>query len=188
MSGLESMDSAALEDMTQISVDRSRSRLIAVAIMADMEKKGRTLAVVVRPYAYEHEALDGRIDIPTGFVTDFASIPKTLHFLIHPFGRHAPAAVIHDYLYALGQERARRYADLVFLEAMRESGVPWLRRSAMYRMVRMFGGGGYGLKADWSFVDHETGDPTPPPEERPILAWLDRKTRAARRAASQVLT
>ena len=36
--------------------------------------------------------------------------------------------------------------------ACQDAGVPALRRSLMYRMVRFFGGGGYGLKNDWSFV------------------------------------
>ncbi|MEO0983819.1 MAG: DUF1353 domain-containing protein [Pseudomonadota bacterium] len=187
--GLESMDAESVRQMSEVGVDKTRSRLIAVAIMADMEKKGRTLAVVVRPYGYVHDVLESRIEIPTGFVTDFASIPSGLHWLIHPFGRHAPAAVIHDFLYAIGDKGKRRFADKIFRDAMKDSGVPYLRRSVMYRMVRLFGGGGYGLEADWSFVDSVSGDPLPEAPSPPLLSYRDREAmktlRAERKAAAK---
>ncbi|MGA1342703.1 MAG: DUF1353 domain-containing protein, partial [Hyphomonas sp.] len=102
--------------------------------------------------------------------------------LIQPFGRHAPAAVLHDYLYAIGQKKARALADRLFLNAMREAGVPAIRRSVMYRMVRLFGAGGYGLQEDWKFVDTETGEDIDPPFSPEGLSWAPPKPKRGRRA------
>lgn len=155
---LESLGGVELEAL-QVGHKKHKKRLVAVAILADMEKRGRTLAVVVKDYTYVHEikGVEVPVTVPQGFVTDFASIPKLFQGLIHPFGSHAPAAVLHDYLYAIGQKRVRKFADLLFLHAMRESGVrPW-RRKTMFVMVKLFGGRGYGDPEDWTFADPETG-------------------------------
>jgi hypothetical protein len=186
-SALESAGDEGLESIrrkTRIGRNEVRRRLIAVAILADMEKQGRTLAVVTRPYAYLHpvHGQEVMIEVPLGFVTDFASIPAFFQSLIQPFGRHAPAAVLHDYLYAIGQKKARALADRLFLNAMREAGVPVIRRSVMYRMVRLFGGGGYGLKEDWKFVDTETGEDIDPPFSPEGLSWAPPKPKKGRRA------
>jgi hypothetical protein len=187
---LESMGTDGLESIrqaTHVGKGEKRRRLVAVAILADMEKKGRTLAVVTRPYAYTHpiHEQDVTIEIPLGFVTDFASIPPFFQSLIQPFGRHAPAAVLHDYLYAIGQKRARAIADRLFLNAMREAGVPAFRRSLMYRMVRLFGGGGYGLKDDWKFVDAETGEDAEPPYSTEGISWAPPKPKRGKKAAPE---
>ncbi len=186
-SALESAGDDGLESVrrkTRIGRDEVRRRLIAVAILADMEKQGRTLAVVTRPYAYLHpvHGQEVMIEVPLGFVTDFASIPSFFQGLIQPFGRHAPAAVLHDYLYAIGQKKARALADRLFLNAMREAGVPAIRRSVMYRMVRLFGAGGYGLQEDWKFVDTETGEDIDPPFSPEGLSWAPPKPKRGRRA------
>jgi hypothetical protein len=138
---------------------------------------------VTRPYAYVHPiyGAEVKVEVPLGFVTDFASIPSFFHFIVQPFGRHAPAAVMHDYLYAIGQKKARRLADRLFLNAMKDAGVPALRRSLMYRMVRFFGGGGYGLQNDWSFVDIETGEPVNAPYGNADISWAPPKPKRGKK-------
>ncbi len=178
--GLEAFGSDGLEaarKASHVGRGEARRQLIAVAILSDMAREGRTLAVVVRPYAYTHpvSGTEVSIDIPPGFVTDFASIPPFFHFLIQPFGRHAPAAVVHDYLYAIGARKARRLADRLFLHAMQEAGVGLVARSLMYRAVRTFGWGGYGRPDDWAFVDPETGDETGEPFARDTVNWVPAK-------------
>ena len=187
-SGLEAMGEEGLEATrraTHVGRGEARRHLIAVAILSDMEKQGRTLAVVTRPYAYVHpiHGVDVKVEVPLGFVTDFASIPSAFHFIVQPFGRHAPAAVLHDYLYAIGQKKARRLADRLFLNAMKDAGVPGFRRSLMYRMVRLFGGGGYGLRDDWKFVDTESGDPIDAPYSNSGISWAPEKPRKGRKAS-----
>lgn len=76
------------------------------------------------------------VTVPTGFVTDLASIPRIFRFLIIKNGRHRPAAIVHDYLCRLGLEFSRVTADKIFYEAMKVRHVPWLRRKLMYAAVR----------------------------------------------------
>jgi hypothetical protein len=188
--GLEALGEEGLEAVrraTHVGKNERRRYMVAVAILSDMEKQGRTLAVVTRPYAYVHPiyGVDVKVEVPLGFVTDFASIPSFFHFIVQPFGRHAPAAVLHDYLYAIGQKKARRLADRLFLNAMKDAGVPAMRRSLMYRMVRFFGGGGYGLTNDWSFVDIETGEPVNAPYGNADISWAPPKPKKGKKVISE---
>ena len=79
-----------------------------------------------------------RIVIPGNFDTDFASIPRWFWTFYSPMGRYSPAALVHDWLYRY-QTRTRKESDLIFLEAMKVLGVPYMRRKVIYRTVRMFG-------------------------------------------------
>lgn len=94
--------------------------------------------LVISPFKYVRP--NGTvITVPAGFLTDLASIPRPFWPILPPGDDYGEAAVIHDWLYfAGGLERAE--ADRIFLEAMIDAGVGWLRRRTIYRMVRLFGG------------------------------------------------
>lgn len=81
------------------------------------------------------------VEVPYGFITDLASVPKRLWGVIAPHGLHLGAAVIHDYLYSGASELGltRQMADAVFLDAMTVSGVPSRRKYLMWAAVRLFG-------------------------------------------------
>jgi len=82
--------------------------------------------------------------VPSGFVMDGASIPRSLWFAVgHPLmGNFARAAAIHDYLYTT-HEVSKAEADQIFLDIMIIDKVkPW-RRIAMYYAVKFFGGPAY---------------------------------------------
>ena len=51
-------------------------------------------------------------EVPQGFVSDLTSIPKGLRFYLSK-GEAAPAAVLHDYRYHLG-EKPRKECDQLF--------------------------------------------------------------------------
>ncbi len=91
---------------------------------------------VHEPLQYEGARED--FTVPVGFTTDFASVPRLLWAIIPPTGKYTKAAVMHDWFY---REKflSRKDADGLFRRMMKESGVPWWRRQAMYRAVRMFG-------------------------------------------------
>lgn len=78
------------------------------------------------------------IVVPANFVTDFASVPRIFWSLFQPWGRYGKAAVVHDYLYACGRN-SRKFADEMFLKAMKLLGVTKWRRSIMYWAVRLGG-------------------------------------------------
>lgn len=82
------------------------------------------------------------VRIPSGTITDLATVPRVLWMIFPPHGQYAKAAIVHDYLYdqAIG---SKAFADAVFLEAMEVLGVPKWRRLTMYWAVRVFGRGKY---------------------------------------------
>lgn len=76
--------------------------------------------------------------VPPGFVTDFASVPRALRWMLNPNGRSRRAAVLHDFLYT-GQHLSRKDSDLLFLAALKADGVGLVERQLLYRGVRMGG-------------------------------------------------
>ena len=79
------------------------------------------------------------VNVPEGFITDFASIPKILWNILPPTGAYGKAAVVHDYLYRTPGLTTRLDADNVFREAMKALGVGAFRRNLMYLAVHLFG-------------------------------------------------
>jgi len=77
------------------------------------------------------------IIIPIGFLTNFASTPRIFWSIVPPIGRHAKAAVLHDYLYFCHYYR-RKKCDVVFLEAMQVLNVNKTIRNLMYFSVILF--------------------------------------------------
>ena len=85
------------------------------------------------------------VNIPEGFVSDWASIPAWLWWFAAPFGPHAPAAVVHDFLYSQASSGivdffTRLNVDRTFDEHLRVLGVSMFKRYAMFQAVRLFGG------------------------------------------------
>ena len=84
--------------------------------------------------------------VPAGFLTDGASVPRPFWWLIPPFGEHGQAAVLHDLLCEtstmfekeLPVHVSRKQADEIFREAMKATGVGWLKRNFMYVCVRLW--------------------------------------------------
>ena len=78
------------------------------------------------------------IIVPSGVITDFASVPIGLQWLYKPTGKYSRSAVLHDYLYTI-KDFPRYEADLIFLEAMKCDKVPFHTRWAFYLAVLLFG-------------------------------------------------
>lgn len=83
--------------------------------------------------------------VPAGFVTDFATSPRFLHWLWSPYGAYTRAAVLHDWLlhclegdsYGLTTRLTdSRDTDAIFRVAMRDLGVGWLKRWIGWTAVR----------------------------------------------------
>ncbi len=99
---------------------------------------------VLAPFEYHVGSYpsDTVICVPSGTVTDLATIPRLLWAIFPPHGRWAKAAIIHDYLYA-NAIGSKDYADRIFLEAMAVLGVSRFVRTLMYWAARLFGRGMY---------------------------------------------
>jgi len=90
-------------------------------------------------FRYEDYKSGGVINIPIGFRTDFASIPRVLRWFVVGHGTTRKPATLHDYLYR-ETSVSRKSADDLFRQAMQEEGVSFWRCRAMYWAVRVFGG------------------------------------------------
>ncbi len=80
-----------------------------------------------------------RFVVPAGFVTDFATVPRVVTWLVPRFGAYTLAAILHDWLSTEGIRSGAvtsRQADGIFRRVMRETGVPVLRRWLMWAGVR----------------------------------------------------
>lgn len=86
-------------------------------------------------------------EVPAGFVTDGASIPRFLwRVLGHPFeAATIGAAVRHDYAYQTGRV-PREQADAEFHDNLRADGVGAVKAKLYYFGVRMFGARHYNNK------------------------------------------
>jgi hypothetical protein len=97
--------------------------------------------------------------VPTGFVTDFATVPRFLHWEVSPYGAYTRAAVLHDWLLtelatwaqewgtpdgrdSENSDRLKwppansRDCDGIFRRVMEDLGVPWAKRWTMWTAVR----------------------------------------------------
>ena len=94
--------------------------------------------VLLEPYVRDTSL--GTIAVPAGFRTDLASTPWQVWKRYPKLGKWTGAAVIHDWLY---RERphsvSREQADAVFLELLRQDGVPIHRARWMHTQVRLWG-------------------------------------------------
>lgn len=99
----------------------------------------------------------GTITVPTGFVTDFNSIPRVLWNLLPPTD-YPEAALPHDFLYRYGSLNGkpvqREDADKVHRELLVWAEAPGWKVSAYYRALRI---GGW-----WAWRQSRKGDATRP--------------------------
>jgi len=95
------------------------------------------------------------INVPAGFITDFASIPAIFWFL-PAWAKYNKAPIIHDWLY-YGQYYPREEADWIFYEAMlvdlRNHKSGKLIAMIEYIAVRIFG------RYAWSDKKKRAGKP-----------------------------
>jgi len=110
--------------------------ILTVSPLAD----GKTW-VTRKEFGYDigEEGSGNSIDVPIGFKTDFASVPRLLWVFIPRWGKYGNAAVIHDYCY-WAQRFSREDSDRIFREGMEVLEVPKWKILLMYWAVRLGGG------------------------------------------------
>ena len=96
--------------------------------------------IILYDFGYEvgEEGSGEVINVPIGFHTDFASIPRPLWAIFPRWGKYGNAAVIHDYLY-WEQSHNRKESDDILLEGMVVLEVGYFTRYAIYWAVRLGG-------------------------------------------------
>lgn len=95
---------------------------------------------VMQPFVYTGKT--ETFTVPAQFTTDFASVPRLFTWLLPRYGRWTPAAILHDFLWQEAKAgRITKFdADGIFNRAMRELGIPYLRRWIMWAAVRWAAG------------------------------------------------
>ena len=82
----------------------------------------------------------GHVTIPKGYMTDFESVPRVPFLFSFAKLVAVKESVLHDYMYdCMTHKVTRKFADQVFYNAMRRSGVSKFRAYPMYLAVRAFG-------------------------------------------------
>ncbi len=108
--------------------------------------------------------------VPAGYVTDFASIPRISRLFFSSLGRHAEAAVAHDWLYAFGyrsEDGGEIFADRVFHQAVIDAGEWGPGRIGLWLPMRIWPATSYRQPQEQRFVDQMRGfRPTPQTAER----------------------
>lgn len=94
--------------------------------------------VVRVPLVWEDARFGGRIEVPAGFITDLASIPRVLRGVLDVTGPSRKPAVLHDWLYC-SQPCSRAEADGIFRHALGVSGLGKLARNTYWAGVRTGG-------------------------------------------------
>ena len=95
------------------------------------------------------------VEVPRGFITDLASIPRAIRWLVPKVGRDSAASAVHDVLYRIGAvitaievegiehtsstPISRGVADSIYHQALVASKVGAWRRKLLYHGVSTFG-------------------------------------------------
>ena len=114
------------------------SRFTNILLVSPMADGKRWIIRSDFGYDIGEEGSDESINVPVGFITDFASIPRILWGVIPRWGRYGNAAVVHDYCY-WSQTYTRKRSDEIFMEGMTVLQVSSLLRHIIYFAVRIFG-------------------------------------------------
>lgn len=91
------------------------------------------------------DPVEGRIEVPKGFVTDLASTPRFVWAFLPPHGKYKWGAVIHDFVYKTQRFgkgfKGWRRADNMLYRAMCNAPVrPWLLTRAAIWLGLVIGG------------------------------------------------
>lgn len=93
---------------------------------------------VLEPYTVQTSLM--AVTVPSGFVTDLASVPRALWSIFPPFGLYTGASVVHDYIYRTSTiECTKNVADMIFKELMQQASVPNVTVESMFLAVQAFG-------------------------------------------------
>ena len=117
-----------------------------------------------------------KVEVPAGFITDFASVPRIFWSVLPRDGLYVYPAIIHDYMYWM-QDGARDIADETLREGMQDFKVDTVSINAIYWAVRAGGGSAWTGNAKLKEKGEKRIIRKFP--EDPLVSWLDWKKDAA---------
>lgn len=98
---------------------------------------------LLEPFPYKSGILGCIVIVPVGYVTDLASVPRLMRWLVPVANaKNREAAVVHDWLCSEEVQKklgiSQRKVDEVFREALRAADVGFIGRWGMWLPVRGF--------------------------------------------------
>jgi len=121
-----------------------------------------------KPLVYESDLM-GKVEVPAGFFTDLASVPRVPFVYVAWGNRQHRAAILHDYAYRIDSKPQFTYrqANKIFREAMEATGASAKIRWPMWMGVFLGGWTSYHKKkVDWKPSDTvDCGPPDPTDSE-----------------------
>lgn len=114
------------------------------AKVGSLKVDGKWIRVAILQSEFIYDSPEfGLVQVPCGFKSDGASVPKILWNVYPPFGKYLEAAIIHDWFCVLGHAGTSpigsQDAARLFLEVMEVMGVGKWKRTKMYWAVRIGG-------------------------------------------------
>lgn len=95
--------------------------------------------VVLDEFIFWSARYQKEIVVPQWFITDLASIPPAMRWLIGVNEKHRLAALAHDVGYGLHKDTNKLQWDKIFLDFCKMQEVPVWKREGMYYSVKLFG-------------------------------------------------
>ena len=110
-------------------------------VKVELRIDGPTTFVLLHGFRYVDPDDNGREwKVDDNLVTDLASVPFFLQWLVRSYGKHTKGALIHDQHWDAAHTRVRLHeVNQVFRDAMREDGVPLVRRWLVWSAVSIAG-------------------------------------------------
>lgn len=143
---------------------------VSIRLLRDERLGPNRVAVLESDLAYCYPPSGELIIVPAGYVTDFASVPSVASLVVERYGESIEAAIVHDWLYAVGEPDRRDWADAIFRFALGEQGVGMAERNVAHSGVRVGGGAAYGRAEEWTSRFYAYGRVTPPRFAKPVSA------------------
>lgn len=126
-------------------------------------QEGRRAQALTEPYSFSINLRGGphkgevlQVSVPAGFVSDFHSMPDAAVGITLPVRKALEAAVIHDWLYAVGHPGnagEKRLADQAYSDILAHYGVDGFTHWAVASSVRMGGKKSFGAPEELRFYN-----------------------------------
>jgi len=113
-----------------------------------------------------------KVEVPAGFITDFASVPRIFWSVLPRDGVYVYPAIIHDYMYWV-QDAVRDIADETLREGMQDFKVDTVSINAIYWGVRAGGWSAWAANAKLKEGGERRVIKKFP--EDPLASWFDWK-------------
>jgi hypothetical protein len=85
----------------------------------------------------DYTSANGEVNVPTGFITDGASIPFMFRRIFSPTGRYFGAAIVHDYILSTQWDWSK--ANAQFEQELNALGIIKWRKVSILTAVRLYG-------------------------------------------------